>query len=303
MSWIAAGVAVVGGGIKMYQGYKQKQDGIAMEGDLTAPEFQIPPEIAKNMSIAEKQSYQGLPAEQKRAFLENQQRTSQTALRNSSDRRGGLGIISQIQGNENLSNRQLLVDDTNARQQNMQRAMDARSVMADYKMKRFEHQYNEYSSDLDYARAQQGAGSQNISAGMDTAIGGIGQGAAQLNANKQSELNRQNNLAIAALGGNQSNSNQSNSNQLNVNQNLMNSFPQLKTSSFGANGFGGIQPGGFGLGGANSNPLNTYIQNNPLNDNSTGNLYNKVNISGDGSNNKVQIGTDMFGNPIYNTQF
>ena len=120
--------------------------------------------------------------------------------------------------------------------------MDARSVMAGYKMKRFEHQYNEYSSDLDYARAQQGAGSQNISAGIDTAIGGIGQYASQLNANKQSELNRQNNLAIAALGGNQSNSNQSNSNQLNVNQNLMNSFPQLKTSSFSiASGFDWIK--------------------------------------------------------------
>ena len=27
MSWVMAGVAVVGGGIKMYQGYKQKQAG------------------------------------------------------------------------------------------------------------------------------------------------------------------------------------------------------------------------------------------------------------------------------------
>lgn len=178
MSWIAAGVAVVGGGIKMYQGYKQKQAGKDAEGALDKPEFEIPQEALKNMSIAEKEAYNGLPAEQKRAFLENQQRSSQTALRNSSDRRGGLGVVSQIQGQENLSNRQLLQDDVNARQQNMQRAMDARNVIAGYKNKRFEHEYSEYSTDLDYARAQQGAGQQNMSAGMDTMISGAGQGLA-----------------------------------------------------------------------------------------------------------------------------
>ena len=178
MSWIAAGVAVVGGGIKMYQGYQQKKAGQNAEGALDKPEFEIPQEALKNMSIAEKEAYNGLPAEQKRAFLENQQRSSQTALRNSSDRRGGLGVVSQIQGQENLSNRQLLQDDVNARQQNMQRAMDARNVIAGYKNKRFEHEYSEYSTDLDYARAQQGAGQQNMSAGMDTAIGGIGKGVA-----------------------------------------------------------------------------------------------------------------------------
>jgi hypothetical protein len=178
MSWIAAGVAVVGGGIKMYQGYQQKKAGQNAESALDKPEFEIPQEALKNMSIAEKEAYNGLPAEQKRAFLENQQRSSQTALRNSSDRRGGLGVVSQIQGQENLSNRQLLQDDVNARQQNMQRAMDARNVIAGYKNKRFEHEYSEYSTDLDYARAQQGAGQQNMSAGMDTMLAGAGQGIA-----------------------------------------------------------------------------------------------------------------------------
>tara|TARA_R110002167_G_scaffold80125_6_gene220391 strand:- start:1911 stop:2726 length:816 start_codon:yes stop_codon:yes gene_type:complete len=178
MSWIAAGVAVVGGGIKLYKGYKQKQAGKNAEGALDKPEFEIPQEALKNMSIAERAETQGLPDSQKQAFLENQQRSSQTALRNSSDRRGGLGVVSQIQGQENLSNRQLLQDDVNARQQNMQRAMDARNVIAGYKDKRFEHEYSEYSTDLDYARAQQGAGQQNMSAGMDTMISGAGQGLA-----------------------------------------------------------------------------------------------------------------------------
>lgn len=203
MSWVMAGVAVVGGGIKMYQGMKQKEAGERAENALDAPEFEIPAEIAKNMSIAEKEAYNGLPAEQKRAFLENQQRTSQAALRSSSDRRGGLGVISQIQSQENLSNRQLLLDDTAARQQNMQRAMDARSVMAGYKTKRFEHQYNEYSADLDYARAQQGAGMQNQQAGMNTMMSGAMSGASgylqRQNSLDVTAMNNQNNLDIAKI--------------------------------------------------------------------------------------------------------
>ena len=85
MSWVAAGVAVVGGGIQIYQGIQQKKAGEEMEAGLDKPEFQIPPEIAKNMSEAEMRSYQGLPDEQKAAFIDNQQRAAQTALRSSSD--------------------------------------------------------------------------------------------------------------------------------------------------------------------------------------------------------------------------
>ena len=58
MTWVAAGVAVVGGGIQVYQGIQQKKAGKEMEAGLVKPEFQIPPEIAKNMSEAEMRSYQ-----------------------------------------------------------------------------------------------------------------------------------------------------------------------------------------------------------------------------------------------------
>ena len=178
MSWVMAGVAVVGGGIKMYQGYQQKKKGEAMEAGLDKPQFEIPPEIEKNMSMAEKLEYQGLPPEQKQAFLDNQQRALQAAMRSSSDRRGGLGIISQIQGQQNISNRQLMLDDIKARQDNMKFAMQQREVMAGYKMKRFEHEYNEYSADLDYARAITGAGMQTQQSGMNQMITGVAGGIA-----------------------------------------------------------------------------------------------------------------------------
>jgi len=169
MTWVAAGVAVVGGGIQVYQGIQQKKQGRELEDSLDKPEFRIPPEIAKNMSEAEMRSYQGLPDEQKAAFLDNQQRAAQTALRSSSDRRGGLGMISQIQAQQDRSSLGLLQQDVAARDANILRAQESRAVMASYRDKRFEHDYNEYSSDLDYARAQVGAGMQNISGGLVTA--------------------------------------------------------------------------------------------------------------------------------------
>jgi len=180
MSWVAAGVAVVGGGIQVYQGIQQKKAG--KEAEIAAmsqkPEFTIPPEIAKNMSEAEMRAYQGLPDEQKAAFLDNQQRAAQTALRSSSDRRGGLGMISQIQAQQDRSSLQLLQQDVAARDKNILRAQEARNVMASYRDKRFEHEYNEYSSDLDYARAQVGAGMQNIAGGLVTAGSAVQSGIA-----------------------------------------------------------------------------------------------------------------------------
>ena len=181
MTWVMAGVAVVGGGIQAYQGVQQKKAGRAMEAGLNKPEFQIPTEIAKNMSEADIRSYQGLPDEQKAAFLDNQQRAAQTALRSSGDRRGGLGMVSQIQAQQDRSSLELLQQDVVARDKNILRAQEARNVMAQYKEKRFEHEYNEYSSDLDYARAQVGAGMQNVAGGLMTAASGVQAGISGMN--------------------------------------------------------------------------------------------------------------------------
>lgn len=177
MTWVAAAVAsvaVTAGAIQAISGAQQKKKGRAMEALAKAnkPQFRIPPEIAKNMSQAEMMSYHGLPDEQKQAFLDNQQRASQAALRSSGERRGGLGMISQIQSQQDRSSLGLLQQDVAARNANIDRAMQARGVMASYRDKRFEHQYNEYAADLDYARAMIGAGMQNVSGGLSTAAQG-----------------------------------------------------------------------------------------------------------------------------------
>tara|TARA_R100000664_G_C2760110_1_gene150825 strand:- start:18081 stop:19040 length:960 start_codon:yes stop_codon:yes gene_type:complete len=213
MTWVAAGVAVVGGGIQVAQGIGQQRSGRELRDSLNKPEFQIPPEIAKNMSEAEMRAYQGLPDEQKAAFLDNQQRAAQTALRSSSDRRGGLGMISQIQAQQDRSSLQLLQQDVAARDKNILRAQEARNVMAAYREKRFQHDYSEYSADLDYARAQIGAGMQNVAGGLVTAGSAIQTGIAHQDAagitKKERDLHNQqtknNEITNSGLPENQEN--------------------------------------------------------------------------------------------------
>ena len=180
MTWVAAGVAVVGGGIKMYQGAQQRKAGERAEqmAELHKPEFKIPVEEQANLLEARKMALSGMPDAQRRAAEQDIQRTSQAAMRGAATRKGGLGMISQVASQESRANLALMQSDVAARRQNIQQMMQQRSVIAGYKQKRFEHEYNEYSADLDYARAQIGAGIQNQQSGIDSMISGVGQGIA-----------------------------------------------------------------------------------------------------------------------------
>ena len=182
MSWVVAGVAVVSGGIKMYQGHQQKKAGeeAQAEAEANKPEFEIPQEERANMLDAQKRALIGMDPAQRQAAEQDIQRTSQAAMRSSATRKGGLGMISQVAAQEGRSNLALMQADVQARRQNIQDMMRQRSVIAGYKQKRFEHQYNEYSSDLDYARAQIGAGIQNQQSGIDSMLGGVAGGFAGL---------------------------------------------------------------------------------------------------------------------------
>ena len=207
MSWVAAGVAVVGGGIKLYQGYQQKKAGerAEAEAEKNTPEFEIPQEEIANLRDAQKRAMSGLPEAQRRAAEQDIQRTSQAAMRSSATRRGGLGMISQVAAQEGRSNLALMQADVQARRQNIQDMMRQRSVIAGYKQKRFEHEYNEYSADLDYARAQIGAGIQNQQAGIDGILGGVGQGIAGSMVNKQMQMQNQTNNPNTTTNNNQPN--------------------------------------------------------------------------------------------------
>ena len=171
-------------------GIGQAVAGYSKLKNLTRPEYQIPSEIEQNMSEAELMSYYGMPDAQKQSYMQNIQRSGQQALSGTADRKGGLGMVSAIQQNQQDSYSNLLSADVQQRMQNIQNAQNMRSVMAGYKDKAF--QMNEMQPyQQDYAEAQ-----GLIGAGMQNFMGGLQSGGQMLMLDKQmNALDAVNNVA------------------------------------------------------------------------------------------------------------
>jgi len=171
-------------------GIGQAVAGYSKLKNLTRPEYQIPSEIEQNMSEAELMSYYGMPDAQKQSYMQNIQRSGQQALSGTADRKGGLGMVSAIQQNQQDSYSNLLSADVQQRMQNIQTAQNMRNVMAGYKDKAF--QMNEMQPyQQDYAEAQ-----GLIGAGMQNVMGGLQSGGQMLMLDKQmNALDAVNNVA------------------------------------------------------------------------------------------------------------
>jgi hypothetical protein len=148
-------------------GIGQSISGYQKLKNLTRPEYQIPAEIEQNMSEAELMSYYGMPDAQKQSYMQNIQRAGQQALSGIADRKGGLGMVSAVQQQQQDSYMNLLSADVQQRMQNIQAAQQARQVMAQYKDKAFQmNEMEPYTQDYNEAQAQIGAGMQNIMGGL-----------------------------------------------------------------------------------------------------------------------------------------
>ena len=113
--------AIVQAGFGLAQYFKGKK----AAASLVRPEYEIPPEIAQNMSAAELQALEGLPAEQKQQYIENIQRGSNEARGAATDR--GLGVAGAVGIFQQQSDayRNLLGMDAQARQQNHSKSMSS----------------------------------------------------------------------------------------------------------------------------------------------------------------------------------
>tara|TARA_R110002167_G_scaffold6757_6_gene31885 strand:- start:2158 stop:3342 length:1185 start_codon:yes stop_codon:yes gene_type:complete len=183
-------IGAVIAGTQAAVGIGQAVAGYSKLKNLTRPEYQIPSEIEQNMSEAELMSYYGMPDAQKQSYMQNIQRSGQQALSGTADRKGGLGMVSAIQQNQQDSYSDLLSADVQQRMQNIQTAQNMRNVMAGYKDKAF--QMNEMQPyQQDYAEAQ-----GLIGAGMQNFMGGLQSGGQMLMLNKQMKaLDAVNNVA------------------------------------------------------------------------------------------------------------
>ena len=186
MSWYAVGMMAVQLGYGMYQsskGAKQSRDAQKLLEDM--PDYKIPHAAKQAMLTAELQSMQGMPDEVKNELLQQMDRSTMSSLRQISERRGGLGAVSQLDQNQQDSLRQLAVMDAQAREKNLQSLQSMRQTMAGYEeagqQHEFDRQYAMYQNTAGAASAMKGAGAQNImgaatSLGMYGAQGGFGGG-------------------------------------------------------------------------------------------------------------------------------
>ncbi len=176
----AAG-AVAGGilglGTSIYGFYQQKKAAelAANAQKNTGPTYQIPPEIQQNLSLAQQQALEGLPDEQKQQYINNLQRSTSFGLGAMNDRRAGLTGLGGIVGAQDQGYQSLLASDASARNANLATLMGARSNMADYRNAAFQtNQLNPFLRNDAYAKAQQGAGIQNVMGGANTIAHAIG---------------------------------------------------------------------------------------------------------------------------------
>jgi len=152
---ISAGVGLLSSGIKSFFGRSQYRKGKEAMETLERPEYEIPPEVAANLTAAELAAMEGLPAEQKQAYVENIQRATGFAMGSLQDRGLGVAGASGIFQQQSDAYRNLLGMDVAARRQGQQKEREQDINL-----------FQPYMQDYMAAQSMMGAGMQNIAGGL-----------------------------------------------------------------------------------------------------------------------------------------
>ncbi len=120
--------------------------------------------------MAQRTALEGLPDEQKQAYIDNLQRVAQYELSEQGTRNGGLAGVATTGQQMIDANKDLLTADANARRDNQRYLGTVQSEHAGYTDKAFEYNKDApYKALVTAASANQGAGIQNISRGLNSA--------------------------------------------------------------------------------------------------------------------------------------
>lgn len=178
---VTTGLVIGGAGalIKGLVGAKQKREGKKILNGLQYPTEQVPQEEIENQNLARQQAATGLPSEQYANAMKNIQRQQLLAIRGAHDRRGGLGAISGIQQGTNDATLNLDTADAKQKISNQQNLMNVNNRLASWKDKVWQNNVmGKYNQQYAYGNSLLGVGNQNVSNGLDQAIGSFGTGAA-----------------------------------------------------------------------------------------------------------------------------
>tara|TARA_R110002020_G_scaffold142572_9_gene314789 strand:- start:1928 stop:2518 length:591 start_codon:yes stop_codon:yes gene_type:complete len=158
----------IGGAVKSKRAKKEMEN-------LERPTYEIPTEYLANLNQAERMALQGLPEEQKRAYVQQQERNQANQLRAVSQGGNASRSISSIQQGNQDSMMQLMGADSAARMNNMQSLMNQRTTLAQEKEKQWNineyqpyvQEYNQLASDI--------TGAQSLNQhGLNTMMQGVG---------------------------------------------------------------------------------------------------------------------------------
>lgn len=175
MSWVAAGIASGAATMAGVQYLKGKRD--QAKDAKKRPEYEIPQEVAQNLTQAQMDALQGLPAAQAQQFIQNIQRGSAFGMSQLGSRKAGLAGLAALNQQQQDAYGNLLSIDAQAAQQNKANLMNQRQVMADYRDQAFQlNKINPYYENIARREARTAALFQNLNNAATMGMGNIGGG-------------------------------------------------------------------------------------------------------------------------------
>jgi hypothetical protein len=171
--------ALIGAGIgtaaQLGIGAAQYFKGKKLERENKRPTYQIPQEVFQNLTQAQQMALQGLPEEQKQAYIESLQQQTAYGLDQIASRKGGLTGLAGLVNQQNQGMQNLMAQDASARMANIQGLMNQRQNVADYRGQEFQfNQLNPFYFKQAQAEALKGSGMQNVMTGVGNAAYGLG---------------------------------------------------------------------------------------------------------------------------------
>lgn len=173
---IAGGVALLGTGLKAYQGFHQEHEANEIQKGLKDPIYSIPPEFAENREIARQMGQQGLPQAviNQQTDRINQNEAAGIDAVTKSGRPGGVASIVR-QGDQ--AGEALGAEDAQARNTNQRYFIDQNRQYAGQELaKQQSDVFDKYTRNFNQMQAYRGAGMQNVNSSVNdvTQLGEVG---------------------------------------------------------------------------------------------------------------------------------
>jgi len=171
---IGAGVGALAGlGLAGFEYFNNKKDNAAAAA--ARPQYTIPPEIAQNLTAAQQQALQGMPAEQQQQYINNLQQGAAYSLQQIGTRQGGLAGVAEANQALNQGYGNLAAQSSAIRQGNLDKLSAARQGVANYKDQAFQlNQLDPYNINTAKQSANTGALYQNLSQGLQLGSQALG---------------------------------------------------------------------------------------------------------------------------------